>query len=135
MRFSRRALSRLDGCLKTLYWLPVFVWENGFLNIYKSKNIQLTVTKSGMVNWNEMFNVRKYFGGNWFRGKPSMKGSNVTFPCFLLGLNFGTITEHIFMVDGLKNSLLYRLVPFVDIIYERTTFKTSTEHFIELAFL
>ena len=30
-----------------------------FLNIHKSKNIHLTVTKSGMVNWNDMFNVIK----------------------------------------------------------------------------
>jgi hypothetical protein len=57
--------------------------KTGFLTIHKSKNIQRTITKSGMVNWNGMFNVEKNFGENWFRAKPSVKGSNVTFSCFL----------------------------------------------------
>ena len=46
-----------------------------FLNIHKSKNIQLTVTKADMVKWNDLFiNVRKTFCENWFRGKLTVKG-------------------------------------------------------------
>ena len=105
-------------------------WENGFLTIHESKIIQRTITKSGMVNWNGMFNGEKNFGENWFRAKPSVKGSNVTFSCFLLahaniylGLHFGTTTEQIFMVDGLTVSFSYKLVPFCYVIYEKTNLK------------
>jgi hypothetical protein len=102
--------------------------KTGCLTIHKSKNIQRTITKSSMVNWNGMFNVEKKFGENWFRGKPSVKSGYVTylylFTCphetFFLGLHFGTTTEQICMVDGLTFSFSYKLVPFCYVIYEKT---------------
>ena len=41
----------------------------GFLNIYESENVQHSVTKAAMVNYDGIFNLRKMLGKNWFTGK------------------------------------------------------------------
>ena len=119
---------------------PYLYGKTGCLTIHKSKNIQRTITKSSMVNWNGMFNVEKNLvkiGSGETLGEEWLCHMFVPFYVPTRNISFGIAFWNNHSTDlygwWLKIFVFIKLVPFYYVIYEKNKFKTVMKHFIEIA--